>query len=628
MALLVCLTPSAAFAQRELHWDRLAVTAHLDAEGRLTVTEAQTMVFTGDWNGGERVFNVRRLQEFRFDGISRVGPGGEHDLSNDYSLDDVDDYAMMSDNTLRWRSRLPTDPPFASTRLEYVIRYALSNILQKDGETYVLDHDFAFSDRDGAITRFELHLTFDPEWQPLGTVPPVYTAGPIAPGRSFELDIPLRYTGTGVPAAVDTARAPEIVRAVWVLIIATAVAMIVFFVREYRHGRFAPLTSAVDETWLRAHVLRHPAEVVAAAWDEVVGSAEVVSLIARMTADGKLSSSVGRGTGKNASMTLRLKVDRNTLSGHERVLVDKLFFNNRTETSTSVVKQHYRKKGFQPATEIEPELKKAVDDMLPSGELPRRWLRVFQLVFVGGVIAMFVPWFQGYPAGFLVLAAVLVLCGAAAACGISFRGSLQWGPRAALLCLIPALLITASTVGYLWFYAGAHYVEMQPRSVDALLAVALAGMAIAVSSLASRRSRESMVFRKHLTAGRAFFVEELRKPQPALRDEWYPWLLAFDLGPQVDTWTTNYAPDTSRTRSSSTLSTSSSSSSSSDSGSSWTGFTGGRSGGAGGGAAWQAAASGMAAGVAPPASSGSSSSSGGSSSSSSSSSGGGGGGGW
>src|SRR6185436_4783310 len=64
--------PRAALAQRELHWDRLVVDAQLDAEGRLHVTETQGMVFTGDWNGGERVFNIRPQQKLSSVRVSRL----------------------------------------------------------------------------------------------------------------------------------------------------------------------------------------------------------------------------------------------------------------------------------------------------------------------------------------------------------------------------------------------------------------------------------------------------------------------------------------------------------------------------------------------------------------------------
>ena len=98
-----------------------------------------------------------------------------------------------------------------------------------------------------------------------------------------------------MPAVLDLTRPPEVVRGVQIILVATVLAVLWFFVREQRLGRFAPLARQIDEPWLREHVLKYPAEAVAAAWDENVGSAEVVSLIARMVNDGKLGSTVGRG---------------------------------------------------------------------------------------------------------------------------------------------------------------------------------------------------------------------------------------------------------------------------------------------------------------------------------------------
>ena len=76
--------------------------------------------------------------------------------------------------------------------------------------------------------------------------------------------------------------------------------------------------------------------MVGAAWDGRIGTSEVVALIARMTAEGKLESKV---EGQD-SMKLSLKVDRNRLKSHERALVDGLFFDNRTEMSTKEVQKH------------------------------------------------------------------------------------------------------------------------------------------------------------------------------------------------------------------------------------------------------------------------------------------------
>ena len=191
-----------------------------------------------------------------------------------------------------------------------------------------------------------------------------------------------------------------------------------------------------------------------------------------------------------------------------------------------------------------------------------------------------------------------------------------------------ALAITFGASGYLWFYAASGRIELPPLTVVGLVGVTLSCIHSAIGALKSRRHRAALAFRKTLTAGRAYFSDELRKEQPALRDDWYPWLLAFELTPEMDAWSTARVGPESRSGSGS--SEIGGSTSRSGSKGTWTGFGGGRSGGGGGGASWQAAASGMAATVSTPSPSGSSggSSGGGGGSSSGGSSGGGGGGGW
>ena len=75
LAMLSLAMPGAALAQRELRWDSIEVSAHLGAAGELHVTETQTMVFTGDWNGGERRFTIHPRQKLSFAGLYRAGPG-------------------------------------------------------------------------------------------------------------------------------------------------------------------------------------------------------------------------------------------------------------------------------------------------------------------------------------------------------------------------------------------------------------------------------------------------------------------------------------------------------------------------------------------------------------------------
>ena len=628
---LVLSFSRAAVAQRQLHWDRLDVEARLDAAGRLHVTETQAMVFTGDWNGGERTFNLRPQQVLSFTGISRVAAGGLLDLKEDRSLSRVDDYAWTDARTLRWRSRLPTDPPFARTAITYVLRYQLSGILVRNGDEYRLDHDFAFPDRAGTIDRFNLRLTLDSGWQPLAGIQDVYATSGLAPGRGFVLTIPLRFTGAGQPEAQERLSPRIIALAVAVVLGATALAVLAFFVREESHGRFVPVTTDhIDERWIAEHIMKYPAEVVGAAWDDHVGTPEVVALIARLVGEGKLESDVAR-SGAKSSMTLRLKADRSALEGHERTLVDALFFDGRRETSTKDVRAHYRRTGFDPVAAIRPELESRVRVLLEAGDPPRLFGALAVVWFLACAALFWTAWYRGETGAFLPLLIGIGGLGVAAiarGAGVSFRSRMDWGRGAAFLCLLPALTVAAATAAFLWLYVRKGVVDLSPLALMAVVGLALWVIYNAIKVLQSRTSRTAVAVRKNLTAGRGFFSAKLQQPHAALRDEWYPWLLALGLGKQADDWSARRVSTTDADRRDRSSGYSSSGHGEVASGDGWSGFGGGRSGGGGAGAAWSVAAAGMAAPVEAPHTSSSSSDSSSGSSDSGGSSGGGGGGGW
>ena len=628
-ALLFLCLPATAFAQRRLTWDSVNVTATLDREGILLIEEEQAMVFTGDWNGGERRFNIRPRQRLSFVDIAREHGGMWTPLEEDASLDGVDEYAFTDRHTLRWRSRLSTDPPFDAQTIRYRLRYRLSGILVKDGEGFLLDHDFLFPERDGTIDRFSLRLSLDPAWTPQEAVREIYAAENIAPGRGFVVRVPLRHEGSGALAVLDTSRSPAVVQATLWLLGLSSLALAWLFGREYHLGRFAPVHADVNEQWFRTEILSQPAELVGAAWDEGIAAPEVVALIARLESEGKLETDMDK-----KSMTLRLKVARDTLEGYERTIVDKLFVNNRTSTSPAIVKAHYRKQGLNPADEIRKELGARVDELLT----PRRTSRilgiiVFLLTIAGGGM-LFADWSAGggSTVGTPVLAgAVLILIGAAWGVGGRFRGNIHWGVGRAWASLIPGLIAVVAAAGFLWFYAGPGEVEVSPLASRAYATLALAVLLSSVAAMRSRRSKEAIAKRKTLAAGREFLVGELEKPEPALRDEWMPWVLAFGLAKQVDDWSARQASDTTHSRSRSRVTTPGGWSGGSDSSTSsggWSGFSGGRSGGGGAAGSWAAAAGDFAAGVSPESSSRSGGGGGGGGSSSGGSSGGGGGGGW
>jgi uncharacterized membrane protein YgcG len=627
IAALVLVASSAdARAQRALHWDSIDVTAHLDAEGRLLVAETQTIVFTGDWNGGERSFNIRPRQELQFISLERIEDGVPKPMERDESLGDVDDYAFTDDTTLRWRSRLPSDPPFDNTRITFVLHYQLSNILLKDGDEYALDHDFLFPDREGVIARASVALTFDPEWQPQTSLDSRYTVEQVRPGQGLVLTVPLRFAGAGAPLARDMRLPRGIVRALWLLLVFPIGMIAWIFAREHRYGRFAPLQAQIDEAWIREHILSHPADVVAAAWDNHVESAEVVALIARLVAEGRLKSDT-----KKKSMALHLLVKRDELDGYERALVDALFPGDSTYTSTEIVKRHYRKTGFDPSDVIRDGLTARAAEILPPGRMPWIVPYVATALYVGGAVLLAREWMNGRIGDMvaaLFIIGMLPLILVARRNGLRFRANIQWGPMKALASLLPG--ISAIVIGalYLWRWADAGEVPATNSLAAGIVLVTMAVLYAGIGGLKSTQHRAALAFRKKLASGREYFIRELAKAQPALRDEWFPWVLAFGLGKQMDEWSAAQGSKSS-TRSERSASTGSFSASSGSSSGGWTGFAGGRSGGGGAGASWGAAAAGLAAPIAPP----SSSSSGGGSSSSGGgggggSSGGGGGGGW
>src|SRR6185503_3267475 len=148
--------------------------------------------------------------------------------------------------------------------------------------------------------------------------------------------------------------------------------------------------------------------------------------------------------------------------------------------------------------------------------------------------------------------------------------------------------------------------DLAAAGVGFLALVLFAGV---MAAARSRQSRRGLELRRRMVAARRYFMEQLRQPQPALDDAWFPYLLAFGLDDQVQKWFRAHPaaqrPVGSEPHDSSYSSTSSTSSSTSrSSGPTWTGG-GGSFGGAGASSTWVAALGGVTAGVDAPASSGS-----------------------
>src|SRR5581483_2031719 len=289
-AAVFLLAVSSGFA-KSLYWRSLDVKARLDADGRLHVLERQVMVFDGDWNGGERRFNIRQGQSLQFNGMQRVEDGRIMAMARG-NLSSVDHWDFTAPNVVRWRSRLPGDPPFQNRELIYVLDYVLSGILEQTSGGATLQHDFAFPDRAGVIQNYSLHFEVDPVWKGIRSPLDIRRQN-LPPGQAMLVAADLTYGGSGHPAALHVPPSRSQLLFFPALIVLAGILLTAYFYStEAQKGRFAPLfpRALIDERWLQRYVFSLPPEAVGAAWDEVTGSAEVAAVIARMAQEKKLTT--------------------------------------------------------------------------------------------------------------------------------------------------------------------------------------------------------------------------------------------------------------------------------------------------------------------------------------------------
>ncbi len=650
LAIVLGLLATGVADARTLHWRALEVDARLDAAGVLHVLESQMMVFSGNWNGGERVFRVEPGQQLRFHGMRRVDPesGTAIEMSRG-SLETVDNYDWSGRHTLRWRSRRPSDPEFAETALLYELDYSLTGVVNERDGVYWLAHDFAFADREGVIESFRLRLEIDDAWSAMpaagtergpgdrsNTVTVV--RGEIAPGSSVILDIGLLRLAPTAPSSVRARLSTQARFGVAIALLA-AVALLLarFLTHERKQGRFrrAKLPSTLTPDWFERHLATMPPEVVGAVWDHRIGAPEVAAVLARLVSEGRLGSSVrieGRWF-KKRILELELRCRREELADYERRLVDKLFFGGRTTTDTAAVRERYRTSGFSPVSLIRSGISRQLR-RLPgfSSKLRKPSPAISMLLALGalacllleGVLRGLVP--AAIVGGLIVLLALPTLSlGHGFARWYRRRADRLWTPAiGTLLAFAPAATVAS------WTILSADVLgpfDLEYLGLFGCLALALSTTAQLNSILNAARTRDrkdAVALRRLLVGARRLCARELRRPRPALDDSWLPYLLALGLQKRVDRWFGSFGGATAATSTGS--SGADGSSWSRGGGSSWSGG-GGTFGGAGAAGSWTAAAGALAAGVSRP-SSGSSGGSSSGGSSGGSSSGGGGGGGW
>ncbi len=629
--------------EKILSWPSISVTAHLDADGRLHVRERQQIRFSGDWNGAERRFAVGFGQRFDFESITRIDSANDAPVpmvEND--IDRVDGFAWLDGQLLRWRSRLPEDPPFDNTLRTYELAFTYSNILEVDGDTtYSLAHDFAFTDREGDIDRFTLRLTLDSAWRAPVDFTGEYETSAVTPGNGVVVTVPLVRVIATPPGAVRRGASSS---TRFALLAALAAGLVAVFARLMVHdgrlGRFAKVPSAdtITPAWLETEVFAHLPEVAGAAWDDSTAQPEVAATLARLVQEGKLSSRVETEKVlifRKHVLHLELKAARVSLRPHERALVDALFGTSEKTTDTERVRKRYASSGFDPASTIRSGLASYVDAIAPAGTTTKasKWITL------GLILSAIALLFVGISrSGFDAAVAAVVLFTSLPAYAVARVAAAVW-KRRIVDYGIAGLFMIGVPLAFAAVFSRILLLENAYRTgafVLAGLVVWLVALANSVSNGGRMaQSADRIAVRKRLVGARNFFRAELSKPSPQLVDAWYPYMLAFGLGSHVDRWFKAFGAASTGVASTSMRTGSDLGSSGGGSGfggsggSGFTGFGGGGGfSGGGGGASFGAAIGSMAASVPAPSSSSSGGGSSSSSSSSGGSSGGGGGGGW
>ncbi|HSL81941.1 MAG TPA: hypothetical protein VLF66_04145, partial [Thermoanaerobaculia bacterium] len=534
--------------------------AEVEAGGALHVAERHTMVFDGDWNGGERSFRLGPGQGIDLLAVTRIDPEtGKRRRVRPGSLGRVDEYAWTDATTLRWRSRSPSDPPFEDQAITYVLEYRLTGVLRPRGDDlYLLDHDFAFPDRAGTIERFRLDLSVDPAFEPVDEVPTGIELTYLVPGEGVVRTVRLRYLPEGRPAAARPGPLPLALR---VAVFLAALAAMAWMVADLRRRETAlgrgwgrlPRPAGLGRAWIEEHLLPLRPEAAGALWDRGVGRPEVAALLARLVAEGKLESEVEEKPallGSSRELRLRLVADRDDFTAYERALIDKLFYGGRSEVTTTDLQERYKTTGFDPVGTIRPGLERHVRESVPASRSRKRkpspWpaaiLTLSTLALVG-LESLVRPDTAG------VILIVLAAGGAVpylAAWGmaVSARNAMERLDRRAIAFAVPVAVTFAA--GLLLAFAPEllpGVPPIVPPALFGLLALALAPVATwrsVTHAAMTREGKRAIAARAELLHARRHLEAELGKERPDLDDAWFPYLLALGLSNAVDRWSSSF----------------------------------------------------------------------------------------
>jgi uncharacterized membrane protein YgcG len=551
---LITLFPQNTIA-KSIRYEVIDVEAKLNKEGHLDVIEKQRMYFNGAWNGGYREFKTMGKQKVIVHGISRTTTVGLVEPLKRGSVHRKYHY-QFTNNKLKWRNRLPSDPPFDNIFRQYIIKYTILNVIQHNKKQLFLNHDFLF-ERTSPVKFVNVTLEIDPFWISEQSTYKFHDEN--VPGnKAFRKKVIVgdksqkKFQKFFFNNAGPTDPLGPIGISICLLVF---FGFLIFrykklFQHEEENGRFEPLTptSQIDESWIEKHVLSFKPEVAAALWDEQTSSDELTALMISFHQRGYIKISfeeAGFWMFKHQAFILEKLKPFDDLEKYEKQILAGLFFDDRERVTQQQVRSHHRNSitGYIPVAilsyGIQEEIRKidnledkVVNDMSVLSAVGLAFLALF------GFISIFL-----FDTNFRFLD-IVILAGIFSVGTTAFCATLSWYQARQLINAKNNFWIHAIYAGLPFIiHSAVFYSGTIPMGVGHWLFTLFTGMFMAdLICLAgtNRNSKVKLDVRQDLNSAYLYFKEELKKKEPNLKDEWLPYLMGFGLAKHVGRWDQSY----------------------------------------------------------------------------------------
>jgi hypothetical protein len=540
-------------------WNRLDVTARLDQDGRLEVSETHEIKVQGDVSVISRPFNYAADQSAIVHGVFRVETDGSRRPLKSGPVAGADAYEIY-----RWGLQFSLkgehDPPFegVSTRryaIEYELKGALTpawdmaagrepldagtaprNPLERAQEVwagwlaawpgidrhYRLDHDVVFPSRGSTegLTALNYRFEYADAWKLLD---PDRDIGVATPDIDYRVQRVLRYLPEGRPKAVDPSLA-ALRLATLAAPLTLGLLLSLFFMAADRLARPSPRG---DRALFERRVASLPKEIILDQLGQSTSAPSFTTFLLRLAAQKKITITVeAPATDEtDAKVRLRLTTDRTKLPAFEQAAVQEIFGPSDT-VSTPEIQDRFRGRSFNPNQWLSRAFQR-LRSTTPARSRPL-WSALHLSMMAVGVILMVkslmeqmmadpAPLFMG-----LVPGNILVSMWPA--------GSPRRRPSAV------SIGIGISVLGIL----GAALALSMNTPLSGIAALGLAVLSTGhCAGLLARRAKPSPADLE-LDAARLWALDELRKPRPDLRDAWVDALEGLGASRAIARWKARY----------------------------------------------------------------------------------------